>query len=105
MAYQKFQNAEGVLQDIKTETIDQGVTLDAIAGTSVTTDTTLDNLSTEALAQGVVQDSQYTEQLAQGVVQDTLEDLLTQILIQLKILTVHQEKASDEIFTEEDITL
>jgi len=75
------------------------------------TSTDINHLA-ETTAQGVVQDNQYTEQLAQGVVQDkqkltqdTLEDLLAQILTQLKILTLHQETASDEVFTEEDIVL
>ena len=96
--------------EISTEITAQGVVQDNQYAEQLAQGVVQDGQATEQLAQGVVQDTQYTEQLAQGVVQDkqkltqdTLEDLLTQILIQLKILTVHQEKASDEIFTEEDV--
>ena len=40
---------------------------------------------------------------AKQSVQDTIEDLLKQILIQLKILTLHQEIATGEKLTEEDV--
>jgi len=107
------QLAQGQVQDSELSAAQSTATNTATTATNVATGNTLQTANntlqtannTEQLAQGVVQDSELAEQLAQGIVQDTLEDLLTQILIQLKILTVHQEKASDEIFTEEDITL
>jgi len=82
-----YDNAIPILRANKDANVAQGVTLKSI-DSKLTTQTTTST----------------SEATADALIQGTQENLLSEILIQLKILNLHLGVASDNDFTEEDIT-
>jgi len=81
-----YDNLVPLTRKIRDEEVKQSASLTSI-------DTKLDTHSATRTSEAT------TDKLIQG----TQEDLLTEILKELKILNLHQAHASEEPFTEEDI--